>query len=96
MLHLPRSLARARTSDNHFFNSYFNKRLFSFFLHSLERPVGKVLERVVQLGGERVDGLLDHGVDQRVQLVLGEVHVEAGLHVLHGQRAGREAGKLRA
>ena len=40
--------------------------------------------------------LLYHGVDLRVQLVLGEVHVEAGAHALDGGGARGEAGELGA
>ncbi len=60
----------------------------------LQDSVGKVLESIVELRRDGVDGLLDKGVDQRVQLVLGQVDVEASAHALHGGRAGRKAGQL--
>ena len=66
---------------------------FIIMSFSLEYSVGKVLEVVVQLCGERVHGSVDHGVDQRVQLALRQVHVEPGAHVLHSHGRGREAGQ---
>ena len=62
----------------------------------LEDSVCKVLEAVVEFGGERVDGLGDHRVNERVQLLLGQIHVEPVFHRLHRGRARGEAGKLRA
>lgn len=63
---------------------------------SSEDAVGEVLEVVVELCGERVDGSLDHLVDERVQLVLRQVEVEARAHVLDRRRGGQEAGERRA
>ena len=42
-----------------------------------QNAVGVVLEVVVESGGERVDARLDHLVHRQLQLLLGQVHVEA-------------------
>lgn len=45
----------------------------------LENAVGQVLEAVVQLGGEGVDGVVDQGVEVCLKLLLGHVDMEATL-----------------
>ena len=62
---------------------------------TLQDAVGKVLEAVVQFGGERMDGRFHHGVHQVLQLFLRHVHVEAVAEELNRGRAGTEAGQLR-
>ena len=42
----------------------------------LQNSICKILKVVVELGGDAVDALLDHGVHQPVQLVLSEVEVK--------------------
>ena len=42
----------------------------------LQNSICKILKVVVELGGDAVDALLDHGVHQTVQLVLSEVEVK--------------------
>lgn len=56
--------------------------------------VRKVLEAIVQLGGERVDAGLDHGLDQDLQLFLRQAHVEAIPESFDGGGAVPETGQL--
>ncbi len=58
-------------------------RVFFLAVQNLKDSIGVILESVVEFGRERVDGLLDHGVDVQVQLLLRHVQVEAALHALH-------------
>ena len=51
----------------------FSVNLTQFFL---QNSICKILKVVVELGGDAVDALLDHGVHQPVQLVLSEVEVK--------------------
>lgn len=48
-------------------------------VRGLEDAVGQVLEAVVQLGGDGVDGVVDEGVEVRLKLLLGHADVEATL-----------------
>ena len=48
----------------------------------LQNSICKILKVVVELGGDAVDALLDHGVHQTVQLVLSEVEVKPLKHIL--------------
>ena len=61
----------------------------------LKDSIGVVLESVVEFRREGVDGLVDHGVDVHVQLVLGHVDVKTALHALNRRSVGSETGKLR-
>lgn len=62
---------------------------------ALEDAVRKVLVAVVQLGRERVQRVLHQLFDLPLQLLLGEVHVEAVAQVAHRARAAvLEAGQL--
>lgn len=54
-----------------------------FSVLNLKDSVCVILESVVEFGREGVDGLLDHGVDMQVQLLLRHVQVEAAFHALH-------------
>lgn len=57
--------------------------------------IGEVLESVIELGGDGAHAAVHHLLDQKLQLFLGHVHVEALLQVADGAGAV-EAGKLRA
>lgn len=57
--------------------------------------VGKVLEAVVELGGQRPHGSVHQLVHQQLQLLLRQRHVEALLQAAHGT-AAVEAGQLGA
>ena len=46
----------------------------------LQNSVCKILKVVVELGGDAVDALLDHGVHQTVELVLSQVEVKPSIH----------------
>lgn len=45
----------------------------------LEDTIRQVLEAVVQLGGDGVDGIVDEGVEVCLELLLGHAYVEATL-----------------
>lgn len=57
--------------------------------------VGEVLEAVVKFGGERPHGAVHQLIDEQLQLLLRQAHVEALLQAAHGARAV-EAGQLGA
>jgi len=61
----------------------------------LQNPVGKVLEIVVEPCGQRILALLDHTVDQRVQLLLGVAQVEPVAQGSNHRRTASKAGQLR-
>lgn len=61
----------------------------------LQYAIGKVLEVIVEPGSKRVFALLDHRVDQIVQLFVGAVHMEAISQRSYRSRASSEARQLR-
>lgn len=48
-------------------------------VRGLKDAVGQVLEAVVQLGGDGVDGVVDEGVKVRLKLLLSHADMEATL-----------------
>lgn len=48
-------------------------------IRRLKDAIGQVLEAVVQLGGDGVDGVVDEGVKVRLKLLLSHADVEATL-----------------
>ena len=58
----------------------------------LQDSVGVVLESVVEFGGQRVYARIDHGVDEQLELLLRQIHVET---VFQGLRRGSPSAETR-